>query len=92
MVLARLVALLLVCLSPFTRLAISRADVAYLYDDLGRLVRVIDEAGQAATYHYDAVGNLLQITRESGVPQTPGVTSVSTSTLPCSQMNPGTTS
>lgn len=53
------------------------ADVAYLYDDLGRLVRVIREDGAAATYHYDAVGNLLGITRESGLSQTTTVTSTS---------------
>jgi len=40
--------------------------VRYLYDDLGRLIRVIDEStGQAATYHYDPVGNMLSITRET---------------------------
>jgi hypothetical protein len=44
MVLARLLSLLLVCLSP-----ISWIDVAYLSDDSGR---VIDAAGQAATSHY----------------------------------------
>ncbi len=48
----------------------ARADIVYLYDDLGRLVRVIRQDGEAATYHYDAVGNILQITRERGVAQT----------------------
>jgi YD repeat-containing protein len=37
--------------------------VRYIYDELGRLVAVIDGAGASATYHYDAVGNLLSITR-----------------------------
>ncbi len=55
--------------------------ILYLYDDLGRLVRVITPAGDAATYHYDAVGNILRITRESGVPRTTTVASVSTSSL-----------
>ncbi|MGH7341147.1 MAG: RHS repeat domain-containing protein, partial [Candidatus Rokuibacteriota bacterium] len=55
------------------------ADIVYLYDDLGRLVRVIREDGEAATYHYDAVGNILQITRESGVSQTTTVTTTSQS-------------
>jgi YD repeat-containing protein len=55
------------------------ADIAYLYDDLGRLVRVISPDGEAATYHYDAVGNILQITRESSVAQTTAVTSASAS-------------
>ena len=45
------------------------ADVVYLYDSLGRLVRVIDQSGEAGTYVYDAVGNLLQVLRQSGVPQ-----------------------
>src|SRR5580704_7033004 len=38
-------------------------DVKYVYDELGRLVQVIDvQSGNSATYHYDAVGNLLSIT------------------------------
>lgn len=48
---------------------ITRADeVKYIYDDLGRLYRVIDEQGNVATYNYDAVGNLLSITRGIGAP------------------------
>jgi YD repeat-containing protein len=34
----------------------------YIYDDLGRLVKVIDDQGVETTYAYDAVGNLLSIT------------------------------
>ncbi len=41
------------------------ADVRYVYDELGRLVAVIDTAGQTAIYNYDAVGNLLSITTQS---------------------------
>jgi len=55
------------------------AEIVYLYDDLGRLVRVILEDGEAATYHYDVVGNLLEITRETGVSQTTTTTSQSDS-------------
>ncbi len=33
------------------------------YDELGRLVMVVDAAGDAATYTYDAVGNILAIGR-----------------------------
>ena len=40
--------------------------VTYLYDDLGRLKRVIDEHGDVATYNYDAVGNILSIERGAG--------------------------
>jgi YD repeat-containing protein len=41
----------------------AQSPVRYVYDELGRLVGVIDGAGDAAMYHYDAVGNLLSITR-----------------------------
>ena len=49
----------------------SRADVAaaqssaiqYAYDELGRLVAVVDPQGNAAIYVYDAVGNVLSIQR-----------------------------
>ncbi|HUR71261.1 MAG TPA: FG-GAP-like repeat-containing protein, partial [Candidatus Limnocylindrales bacterium] len=51
--------------------------ITYVYDDLGRLVRVITAGGDAATYHYDAVGNILRITRETGVAATASVISVS---------------
>lgn len=49
--------------------SVATADVVYLYDPLGRLVRVIDETGQAATYLYDPVGNIFQIARQTGLPQ-----------------------
>ncbi len=45
--------------------------IHYVYDDLGRLVGVVDEDGNAATYTYDAVGNLLAIGRHN-VADTPG--------------------
>ncbi|MGH7279064.1 MAG: IPT/TIG domain-containing protein [Candidatus Rokuibacteriota bacterium] len=37
--------------------------IHYIYDELNRLVGVIDQQGNAATYTYDAVGNLLRIDR-----------------------------
>jgi YD repeat-containing protein len=37
--------------------------VSYVYDELDRLVSVIDPSGDAANYTYDAVGNLLAIAR-----------------------------
>lgn len=37
--------------------------ITYIYDDLGRLVGVVDQAGNAASYTYDAVGNILSISR-----------------------------
>jgi YD repeat-containing protein len=39
--------------------------VQYFYDDVGRLIRVVDGSGNVATYAYDAVGNLLSISRSS---------------------------
>ncbi len=38
--------------------------INYVYDELGRLVAVIDKDGNAATYAYDAVGNLVSISRQ----------------------------
>jgi YD repeat-containing protein len=41
-----------------------RADTAqYYYDELGRLIGVVDGQNNAAVYQYDAVGNLLKIDR-----------------------------
>lgn len=39
--------------------------IKYVYDELGRLVAVIDPAGDTARYTYDSVGNLLSISRQS---------------------------
>ncbi len=43
----------------------SAADTLYIYDELGRLVAVINAAGDAAIYGYDDVGNLLSISHKS---------------------------
>ena len=43
----------------------AHADITYIYDRLGRLIAVVDPAGDAAVYHYDAVGNLTGISRQS---------------------------
>jgi YD repeat-containing protein len=40
-------------------------EITYIYDELGRLVGVIDPLGEAVTYTYDAVGNLLSISRRN---------------------------
>jgi len=45
-----------------------RADQAqYFYDELGRLIGVVDGQNQAAVYTYDAVGNLLKVDRVTAV-------------------------
>jgi len=40
-------------------------EVRYLYDDLNRLVGVIDATGASAQYTYDAVGNITSIVRRT---------------------------
>jgi len=39
--------------------------ISYVYDSLGRLIAVINPAGDTAVYNYDAVGNVLSIDRRS---------------------------
>lgn len=39
--------------------------IAYVYDELDRLVAVIDPGSETARYEYDTVGNILSITRQS---------------------------
>jgi YD repeat-containing protein len=34
-----------------------------MYDEIGRLIAVVDPGGDTVTYTYDAVGNLLEIER-----------------------------
>ncbi|MDP1769937.1 MAG: IPT/TIG domain-containing protein, partial [Nitrospirota bacterium] len=54
-----LVSMVLICgLSP-------AGDISYVYDNLGRLMAVIDPATDTAVYQYDAVGNLTGITRQT---------------------------
>ena len=40
------------------------ADISYVYDNLGRVLAVIDPVSDTAIYAYDAVGNLTGITRQ----------------------------
>jgi large repetitive protein len=39
--------------------------IRYVYDDLGRLIKVIDPPGNVAEYVFDAVGNILEIKRST---------------------------
>ncbi|MBM4255297.1 MAG: hypothetical protein FJ147_05305 [Deltaproteobacteria bacterium] len=40
-------------------------DVRYVYNDLGRLIGVVDQtSGETVIYQYEAVGNLLDILRQ----------------------------
>jgi len=41
----------------------SGQEIRFIYDNLNRLVGVVDQQGNAAFYEYDAVGNLLRIQR-----------------------------
>ncbi len=45
--------------------AVEASDITYIYDELGRLVAVVDPSGDTAVYTYDAAGNLLSIARHS---------------------------
>lgn len=53
------------------------AETFFVYDDLGRLNKVITATGEAATYSYDEVGNLLSIARQTTNPVPPVITSIS---------------
>jgi YD repeat-containing protein len=44
---------------------VDAASITYVYDDLGRLVGVVDPTGEAAAYSYDAGGNVLSISRHA---------------------------
>ncbi len=57
------VAALLIALGLTLHAAAQQPVVHYVYDDLGRLVGVVDPDGNAVTYTYDAVGNILAIDR-----------------------------
>lgn len=50
--------------------------VYYIYDELNRLVGVVDQQGSAATYAYDAVGNIVSIERfdAGGIPGAVAIT------------------
>ncbi|MCZ7624703.1 MAG: IPT/TIG domain-containing protein [Candidatus Methylomirabilis sp.] len=52
------------------------ASVSYLYDDLGRLMRVVNENNECATYEYDAVGNILSIKRSTNCLSAPTIASI----------------
>jgi len=42
-----------------------QSGIQYVYDEVGRLIAVIDPSGDTATYTYDAVGNILSIGRHA---------------------------
>jgi YD repeat-containing protein len=52
--------------------------IQYAYDELGRLIAVVDQNGNIGVYNYDAVGNLLSIQRVDGtvIPGAVGITLV----------------
>ena len=58
-----LLVVLLACAAGADPVAADDAAIRYLYDDVNRLVGVVDKDGNIATYVYDAVGNLLRIDR-----------------------------
>ena len=56
------------------------AQERYDYDALGRLIRVIDEAGRVTEYVYDPAGNILQVVTGASA-QAPSVASTTPSAL-----------
>ena len=46
-------------------IALEPGSVSYAYDELDRLIAVIDPSGGGAAYRYDAVGNVLSIARHN---------------------------
>lgn len=77
-------ALSVVVLAVLGLMSIARAqEVRYVYDELNRLIGVVDQQGNAAEYVYDAVGNILQIKRFSVDPNAAvGITLVRPSSGP----------
>ena len=75
----RVYALLVVCfLFPAILISASHAgQERFDYDELGRLVRTIDEQGRITTYTYDPAGNLLSVVASGAASTAPVVTSVS---------------
>jgi YD repeat-containing protein len=65
-----IVALVLCTVLTPARLLAQAPNIHYVYDELNRLVAVVDQQGNAATYTYDAVGNILRVDRfdASGAP------------------------
>jgi YD repeat-containing protein len=71
-----LVACLLLAPVPATS---QQAAIHYVYDDLNRLIAVVDQQGNVGTYTYDATGNLLRVDRfdAAAIPGAVGITLVS---------------
>jgi YD repeat-containing protein len=55
---------------------VSLAGEQFIYDDLNRLIGVIDESGTQTTYTYDAAGNILSVQSSVSPTQPPSVSSV----------------
>ena len=71
--------LISICLIVFSSYVQSVAGQArYIYDDSGRLITVIDDSSNNATYEYEEVGNLLSITGNTAT-QVPQITSITPS-------------
>jgi YD repeat-containing protein len=47
------------------RVTSAQTPIQYFYDELGRLIAVVEPGGDSAVYHYDAVGNVLSIDRHA---------------------------
>lgn len=65
--LSKLAVLLFLLIFPVLALVhVARADtIDYVYDEIGRLVGIVDDNGGSARYVYDALGNVTSIERTS---------------------------
>lgn len=55
----------LLLLAAFPNYSRAQGNTVYIYDQLGRLVGVVDPSSQTARYFYDATGNILSVSRYS---------------------------
>ncbi len=60
--------------------SVSQAGERFIYDDLGRLIEVVDEAGTQTTYTHDAVGNILSVQSSTSPVQPPSIGSIAPTT------------
>ena len=70
----------------------SAGSVNYIYDDTGRLIKVISETCDTAVYNYDAVGNLISITRATAKQLPPVLQGINPDVVFIRNINPVTVS
>ena len=74
---ARLLVLAAAAVAGLALPVLSHAGERFVYDDLGRLIESVDEAGNQATYTYDVAGNILSVQTGTSSVQAPAITLLS---------------